>query len=93
MKSSMTRYNPPNGFNWGFYSNAEADKLGEEALAEFDTAKRDAIIAKMHEVVVKDCYEVFIVHDLNPRALSPKLKGFVQAQSWFQDLTPIEVMP
>jgi peptide/nickel transport system substrate-binding protein len=93
MKSSMTRYNPPNGFNWGFYSNPEADKLGEEALAEFDTAKRDAIIARMHEVVVKDCYEVFIVHDLNPRALSPKLKNFVQAQSWFQDLTPIEVMP
>jgi peptide/nickel transport system substrate-binding protein len=34
---------------------------------------------------------VFIVHDLNPRALSPRLKGFVQAQSWFQDMTPIVV--
>jgi peptide/nickel transport system substrate-binding protein len=93
MKSSMTRFDPPNGFNWGFYSNPEVDKLGEEALREFDANKRDAIIARMHEALVKDCYEVFIVHDLNPRALSPKLKGFVQAQSWFQDLTPIEVMP
>ena len=34
---------------------------------------------------------LFVTHDLNPRALSPKVKGFVQAQSWFQDLTPIEV--
>jgi hypothetical protein len=25
-------------------------------------------------------------------ALSPKLEGFVQAQSWFQDLTPITVL-
>jgi ABC-type transport system substrate-binding protein len=91
MKSSMTRYQPPNGFNWGFFSDPEVDKLGEAALAEFDTEKRNKIIAKMHETLVADAYEVFIVHDLNPRALSPKLKGFVQAQSWFQDLTPIVV--
>ena len=47
----------------------------------------------MHERLVADAYEIFIVHDLNPRALSPKLKGFVEAQSWFQDLTPIVVQP
>jgi hypothetical protein len=29
--------------------------------------------------------------NLNPRALSPKLKRFVQARSWFQDFTPIVV--
>jgi len=33
------------------------------------------------------------VHDLNPRALSRKVQGFVQAQSWFQDLTPVSVTP
>jgi peptide/nickel transport system substrate-binding protein len=33
-----------------------------------------------------------VVHDLNPRALSPKLKGFVQAQSWLQDLTPVDIV-
>jgi peptide/nickel transport system substrate-binding protein len=93
MKSGMTRYQTPNGFNWGLYSNPEVDALGEAALAEFDTAKRNAIIAKMHEKLVDEAYEVFIVHDLNPRALSPKLKGFVQAQSWFQDMTPISVTP
>ena len=32
---------------------------------------------------------IWIAHDLNPRAMNPKVKGFVQAQSWFQDLTPI----
>jgi peptide/nickel transport system substrate-binding protein len=34
---------------------------------------------------------IFICHDLNPRALSPQVKGFIQAQSWYQDLTRIEM--
>ena len=93
MKNGMTRYWPPNGLNWGFFSDPEVDKLGDAALAEFDAAKRNALIAAMHEKLVADAYEIFIVHDLNPRALSPKLKGFVEAQSWFQDLTPIVVQP
>jgi len=36
---------------------------------------------------------IFVAHDLNPRALSPKLTGFVQAQRWFQNLTPVSVAP
>ena len=27
---------------------------------------------------------LYIVHDLNPRAMSPKVKGFVSPQSWFR---------
>ncbi|WP_238858178.1 ABC transporter substrate-binding protein [Faunimonas pinastri] len=92
LKTTMTRYMSPHGSNWGKYSNPEIDKLGEQALATFDEAERNKIIAKMHEIAVKDAFDIFIVHDLNPRALSPKLKGFVQAQSWFQDLTPIQVV-
>jgi peptide/nickel transport system substrate-binding protein len=45
------------------------------------------LLGKVNEIVVDDVPWVFIVHDLNPRALSPKVKGFVQAQSWYQDLT------
>ena len=65
----------------------------EQALAEFDAAKRNALLTQMNEMAVADAAELYIVHDLNPRALSPKLSGFVQAQSWFQDLTPIVVAP
>ena len=93
MKNSMTRYIAPSGLNWGGFSDPAVDKLGEEAQSDFDTTHRNQILAKMHETLVADAYEIFIVHDLNPRALSPKLKGFVQAQSWFQDLTPIVVQP
>jgi hypothetical protein len=34
---------------------------------------------------------LYIVHDLNPRAMSPKVKTFVSPQSWFVDLTLISV--
>lgn len=88
--SSMAR---PNCCNWGSYKNAEIDDLGAQAISEFDKTKRDALLTKINETAVADAAELYIVHDLNPRALSPKLSGFVQAQSWFQDLTPIVVNP
>jgi hypothetical protein len=34
---------------------------------------------------------LYIVHDLNSRAMSPKVKAFVSPQSWFVDLTLISV--
>ena len=49
------------------------------------------LLAELHEVLGRDAAMIFVVHDLNPRAMSPKVQGFVQAQSWFQDLTPIKV--
>jgi ABC-type transport system substrate-binding protein len=93
MKSSMTRYQPPNGSNWGFITDPAIDALGTQALSTFDEKARNEIIAKMHETLIADAEEIFIVHDLNPRAISPKVHGFVQAQSWFQDLTPITISP
>lgn len=93
LKKWMGEYAPPSCCNWGNYKNPEVDKLGLAALAEFDATKRNAILTEMNNVVMADAPELFIVHDLNPRALSPKLSGFVQAQSWFQDLTPIVVNP
>ena len=62
-----------------------------QAFNEFDATKREVLLEKMHETMVQQAPFIWVVHDLNPRALSPKVKGFVQAQSWFQDLTPITV--
>ena len=83
----------PRGANWGHYSNPDMDNLIGQIMAEFDPAKRNALLTKMHEFVSTEAALIFVAHDVNPRALSPKVKGFVQAQSWFQDLTPITVAP
>jgi len=33
-----------------------------------------------------------VVHDLNPRALSPKVKGFVPPQAWYVDLSSLDIV-
>jgi peptide/nickel transport system substrate-binding protein len=81
----------PVGVNWSGYANPEVDKLIDEALATFDAGKQDALIAKVHEKVVDDAVLIWVVHDTNPHALSPKIKSYVQAQHWFQDLTTIGI--
>ena len=88
---SMTRLKPPAGFNWGAFSDPEVDALGEKAKQTFDPAEFNAILAEIHTKLVDKSLWIWVVHDLNPRALSPKVKGFVQAQSWYQDLTPVWV--
>jgi peptide/nickel transport system substrate-binding protein len=78
---------PPKSTNLSPYVNAEVDRLLDQSEVTFDPAERDRLLAQVNEIVVDDAPWIFIVHDLNPRALSPKVKGFVQAQSWYQDLT------
>jgi len=41
--------------------------------------------------VVDQAPWLFICHDLNPRAFSPKLKGFAPAQSWFVNLSSVSM--
>jgi peptide/nickel transport system substrate-binding protein len=79
------------GFNWGGYSNPEAEELAKAAKEELDPQAQDKLLARLHEILVDDAAWVWIVHDLNPRALAPGVQGFVQAQSWLQDLTPVTV--
>ena len=93
LKGFMTQYRSPVGSNWGGYSNPQVDEIAQKALNSFDPEEQITLLQQMHEMVVKDAVRLFIVSDLNPRALSPKLSGFVQAQSWFQDITPIVVAP
>ncbi|MCQ4159362.1 ABC transporter substrate-binding protein [Roseomonas sp. GC11] len=83
----------PRGSNWGHFRNDEIDSLVSEALATFDSEKQLPILTRIHEKMSEQAVMLWVAHDLNPRALSPRVKGFVQAQSWFQDLTPVTVAP
>ena len=65
------------------------DALIDEAKQTFDVARQDELLAQAHARIVDDAALVWVVHDTNPHALSPKVKKFVQAQHWFQDLTQI----
>jgi ABC-type transport system substrate-binding protein len=81
----------PNGFNWGEYK----DDAFESAMADLEKATDPAVISadyrKMQERLVDNPPWLFIVHDLNPRAFSPHVEGFVPAQSWFNDVTLVSI--
>ena len=79
------------GFNWGLYDDPEADRLGIAARNAFDPRGQDAILARLHARIVDEAMWFWAVHDLNPRALGPRVRGFTQAQSWYQDLAPVAV--
>jgi ABC-type transport system substrate-binding protein len=79
----------PVSLNWGYYSNPEVDKLIVELQSAFDPQTNLRVYQRLHETLVEDAPYLYVGHDTGPRAMSSKVQGFVQAKSWFQDLTPI----
>ena len=51
----------------------------------------DAALARLHARIVEEAPFLWVAHDVGPRAMSAKVKGFVQPKSWFIDLTPVSV--
>lgn len=79
----------PTGVNWSHYRDAETDRLIDAALNSFEEAEQTRLMARVHERVVNEALLVFVVHDTNPRALGRNVRGYTQAQHWFQDLTTL----
>jgi peptide/nickel transport system substrate-binding protein len=81
----------PNGFNFEQWK----DDLFEQALKSIEVETDPKVISdayrKAHERLVDNPPWLYIVHDLNPRAMTPKIKGFVSPQSWFVDLTLVSM--
>jgi ABC-type transport system substrate-binding protein len=81
----------PVGTNWGYYCDPTMDKLFDEVRNAFDQEEQSRLLSKIHEKFVDDALFVMVTHDVNPRAMSAKVKGFVQAQSWNQSLSPVYI--
>jgi ABC-type transport system substrate-binding protein len=82
---------PPVSNNWGYFTSEEFDKLIADARTSFDQKERDAALAKLHTRIVEEAPFVWVAHDVGPRAMSPKVKGVVQPQSWFIDLATMSM--
>ncbi|WP_197424891.1 ABC transporter substrate-binding protein [Bordetella sp. N] len=81
----------PREQNWGQWSNPQYDALMDKVRETFDDAEVDKLLAQAHEILVDESPWLYIVHDLNPRALAKNVSGFTPAQSWMQDFTPVVV--
>jgi peptide/nickel transport system substrate-binding protein len=64
-----------------------------KARQTFDPAARDKALSELHAASVDDAAFLYVAHDVAPRAMSAKIKGFVQPKSWFVDFSPISMVP
>ena len=81
----------PTSSNWGQFKSPAVDAILNEIEQDFSGKDITPKLAKLNEVLVEEAPWVFIVHDLNPRAFSKKVKGYTPAQSWFTDLTRVSI--
>ncbi len=81
----------PNGFNFPQWKDDEFEADFKMLGDATDEATYTKYYAAAHERLVDNPPWLYIVHDLNPRAFSKKVKGFVSPQSWFVDLTMVDL--
>jgi peptide/nickel transport system substrate-binding protein len=82
---------PPVSNNWGFINEPEFDRLVAAVRTAFDPAERDKALAALHERSVDEAAFLYVAHDVGPRAMSPKIKNFVQPKSWFVDFSTMTI--
>jgi len=81
----------PVGTNWGYYCDPAMDRMFDEVRNTFDQDQQVKVLRKIHQKFVDDALFVMVTHDVNPRAMSPRVKGFIQARSWNQSLSPVYI--
>lgn len=92
--ATMARYllsgnGGPNGANWGHFKSEAYDRVLSRIETTDDPGELSRGTTQAHQLIVDEAPYLFVVHDRNPVMFSKKVKGFVQAQSWFQDYTKI----
>jgi ABC-type transport system substrate-binding protein len=81
----------PKGFNFAQWKDEAFDDRLRTLSESTDTREIAAATRAAHERLVDNPPWLYVVHDLNPRAMSPRVKGFVSPQSWFVDLTLVSL--
>ena len=65
----------PTNYNWGHWSNAGVHRSAEAGAGDVRSGGADEAAGQAHAIVVDEAPWLFIVHDLNPRAMSKKVHG------------------
>ena len=68
------------------------DALFKVVRNNFDSETQLKALQRAHEKFVNEALFLFVAHDVGPRAMSSKVKGFVQAQNWFQNFSSVSVV-
>jgi peptide/nickel transport system substrate-binding protein len=68
---------PGVSLNWSGISNPQLDQLLEQTRQVTDHAERKKLYSQAIEIMRDEAATPFIVHPIEPKALSPKLQGYV----------------
>jgi peptide/nickel transport system substrate-binding protein len=84
-------YFSPNGFNFTHWTDDKFTAALATLAESGDPATTEQAYRTAHERMVDSAPWLYIVHDLNPRAMTKRVQGFVSAQSWFLDLSLVSM--
>lgn len=70
------------GFNLGWYSNPDVDRLLEEAQRETDQERRVALYSEIQTLLIEDAAAVWIVNPDAVFAINSSIEGFVYTPFW-----------
>jgi len=79
------------GFNIGYYSNPDVDKLLTDALATPDREARKALYFQAWAMITEDAPWIFVVNDLQPMAFKKSVKGYLTNPAYLIDFSTITV--
>lgn len=74
----------PAGYNWGYYSNPEVDKLLAAGASEPDEAKRMEIYARAQELIAEESPAIFLYEKNYRLPMRETIDGFVFNGVWFE---------
>jgi peptide/nickel transport system substrate-binding protein len=66
---------PPSGLNYGYFQNAEVDRIIDEARVEFDQAKRQKLYWRLGEIIHEEQPACYILHPSMKWGLSRRIRG------------------
>jgi peptide/nickel transport system substrate-binding protein len=81
-KLNAAAFQPPNGFNVGWYQNDQVEKLLVEARATPDPVAAAKVYQQVEKILNDDVARVYVLHSLQPKAFNKKVRGFVNPHSW-----------
>jgi ABC-type transport system substrate-binding protein len=83
-----SKNSPPVGWATGWYADPERiDTLLDEADAAPSYEEYIELYQQAQEVMLEELGYIFVLHDTGPYAVGNRVKGWVPARSWLQDVS------
>ena len=89
--STASRFQAPNGPNYGYYANPELDRVMNNAITSLDPEEAERWWKQASNIATDDAALAPVVNDKAPYILAPYVSGFVSASEEWYDLTTVRL--